>query len=91
MHRKMTITLDEEVYDGLYRVVGRRRMSQFIETLLRPHVLDTNLDEGYRAMAADNARESEAGEWCNGLAEDMASEAGVNEPDASVGGANETR
>lgn len=75
MHRKMTITVDEDVYEGLYRTVGRRRISQFIEELVRPHVLDTSLDEGYRAMAADNDRETEAQEWCNGLAGDMAHEA----------------
>jgi len=72
MHRKMTITLDEVVYEGLYRMVGRRKMSQFIEDLLRPHVVDSSLDEGYRAMAADPAREADAMEWCNALAGDMA-------------------
>jgi hypothetical protein len=72
MHKKMTITLDEAVYEGLYRVVGKRRMSQFIEDLVRPHVLDTSLDEGYRAMAADESRETDAQEWCNGLIGDMA-------------------
>lgn len=72
MRKRMTITLDEEVYEGLYRTVGKRRMSQFIEDLLRPHVLDTSLDDGYRAMAADKAREAEAMEWCNALARDMA-------------------
>ena len=74
MHKRMTITLDEVVYDGLYRTIGKRRMSQFIEDLLRPHVLDTCLDDGYRAMAEDAARESEAHEWCNALAKDMHSE-----------------
>lgn len=74
MHRKMTITLDEAVYEGLYRTVGKRRMSQFIEDLLRPHVLDTALDEGYRAMASDAARETEAQAWCNSLASDMRDE-----------------
>ena len=72
MHRKMTITLDEDVYEGLYRMVGRRKMSQFIEDLVRPHVVDTSLDDGYRAMAADKAREAEAVEWSNALAKDMA-------------------
>lgn len=72
MHRRMTITLDEAVYEGLYRTVGKRRMSQFIEDLLRPHVVDTALDDGYRAMAADQAREVEANEWCNALMGDMA-------------------
>lgn len=75
MHRRMTITLDEAVYEGLYRMVGKRRMSQFIEDLVRPHVLDTSLDDGYRAMAADQAREAQAMEWCNALAGDMANEA----------------
>lgn len=74
MHKKMTITLDEEVYDGLYRVVGPRRMSQFIEDLVRPHVLDSSLDDGYRAMAEDSEREAEAAEWCNALAGDMRDE-----------------
>jgi predicted CopG family antitoxin len=72
MHKRMTITLDEPVYEGLYRMVGKRRMSQFIEDLLRPHVADTPLDEGYRAMAADSVREAEALEWCNALAGDVA-------------------
>jgi predicted CopG family antitoxin len=72
MHKKMTISLDEAVYEGLYRTIGKRRMSQFIEDLVRPHVMDASLDDGYRAMAADKARETEALEWCNALAGDMA-------------------
>lgn len=75
MHKRMTITLDEAVYDGLNRTVGKRRMSQFIEDLLRPHVLDTALDEGYRAMSVDKDRETQAQDWCNALAKDMANEA----------------
>lgn len=75
MHKKMTITLDEEVYEGLYRRVGRRHMSQFIENLVRPHVLDTALDDGYEAMAKDRAREAEASEWVAALAGDMVDEA----------------
>ena len=75
MHKKMTITLDEEVYEGLYRTVGKRRMSQFIEDLVRPHVMGNTLDEGYSAMAADNDREAEAREWCDALVKDMSDEA----------------
>jgi len=72
MHKKMTITLDEAVYEGLYRTVGRRKISQFIEDLLRPHVVDgADLETGYRAMAADKEREAEAKAWCNALAGDM--------------------
>ncbi|MFY9260410.1 MAG: hypothetical protein WAO71_07885, partial [Gallionella sp.] len=75
MHKRMTITLDEVVYEGLYRMVGKRRMSQFIEDLVRAHVVDTSLDDGYRAMAADKARETDAIEWCNALAGDMSNAA----------------
>ncbi len=46
-------------------------MSQFIENLLRPHVLDTVLDDGYREMAADKACEHAAQEWCNSPEKDM--------------------
>ena len=38
MHKRMTITLDEVVYEGLYRTVGKRRMSQFIEDLLNVQI-----------------------------------------------------
>ena len=74
MHKRMTITLDEAVYDGLYRAIGKRRISQFIEDLVRPHVLDSTLDDGYRAMAADSVREAAALDWCNVLGQDMADE-----------------
>lgn len=29
MRKRMTITLDEAVYEGSYRTVGKRHMSQF--------------------------------------------------------------
>jgi predicted CopG family antitoxin len=67
MHKKMTITIDEEVYDALYRVVGKGNISQFLEELARPHVMKEDLASAYQAMAADTARESEALEWSNGL------------------------
>jgi len=71
MHKQMTITLDEAVYEGLYRLVGKQQMSQFIEDLLRPYVIDS-LDAGYQVMAADKQREAEATEWCNSLIRDVA-------------------
>jgi predicted CopG family antitoxin len=67
MHKKMTITIDEEVYDALYRVVGKGNISQFLEELARPHVMKEDLASAYQAMATDTAREGEALEWSNGL------------------------
>jgi hypothetical protein len=36
---KLTITLDATVYDELSKVIGRRRISRFIEEVARPHLL----------------------------------------------------
>jgi predicted CopG family antitoxin len=63
MRKKLTITIAEDVYDGLHRVIGPRHISSFLETLARPHVVLADLDAAYAAMAADEARESEALEW----------------------------
>ena len=63
MQKKLTITVSEEVYDGLHRVIGPRRISRFIESLVRPHVVETDLEAAYREMAADAKREAEALEW----------------------------
>jgi hypothetical protein len=74
MQKKLTITVDSEVYDGLHAVVGRRRISRFINDLARPLVVGHDLRAGYAAMAADEERETEAEEWCEGLIEDVADE-----------------
>lgn len=74
MQKKLTITVDEAIYEGLYRVVGPRRISQFIEELVRPHVLESDLSDAYAQMAADEARESEAEEWAEALISDVADE-----------------
>ena len=75
MQKKLTITVEEKVYEGLHRVVGRRRISEFIETLVRPHVLREELQQAYREMAADEQRETEALEWAEGTVGDVADEA----------------
>ena len=74
MQKKLTITIDEHVYAGLHHVVGRRHISQFIEALVRPHVLDTDLDSAYAEMAADEVREAEALEWSEAMLGDVADE-----------------
>ncbi len=75
MQKKLTITLDERVYDGLHRVVGRRRISRFIESLVRPHVLGKDLEAAYQQMAQEEAREAEALEWAEATVGDVADEA----------------
>jgi predicted CopG family antitoxin len=75
MHKKLTVTVDEEVYEGLHRVIGRQKISQFIESLVRPHVVPQDLVNAYREMAADERREAEAHEWVEAVIGDVADEA----------------
>ena len=72
--RKLTITVSDEVYTGLHSRIGRRRISRFMDTLARPHVVNTELDAGYRQMARDRKREAEALEWAEGLVSDLGDE-----------------
>ncbi len=74
MQKKLTITIDAEVYDGLHTVIGRRRISRFLSDLARPHVTGQDLAAGYAAMAADETREREAEAWTEGLIGDVAEE-----------------
>lgn len=74
MQKKLTITLDEQVYEGLHKVIGRRRISAFIESLLRPHVIDTDLEAGYQQMAQDQDHETEALEWAEATCGDVSDE-----------------
>jgi hypothetical protein len=75
MQKKLTITVDERVYDGLHNVIGRRRISQFIESLVRPYVLPKDLQAAYQQMAQDEAREAEALVWAEATVGDVAEEA----------------
>ncbi|MFC2030474.1 addiction module antitoxin [Chloroflexota bacterium] len=75
MQKKLTITIDEEVYEGLYQVVGPRRISRFIEDLVRPHVLHPDLEAAYADMARDGQREQAALEWAEATVGDSGDEA----------------
>ncbi len=74
MQKKLTVTIDEEVYDGLRRVIGPRKISRFIEELVRPHVVKKDLYAAYKEMADDRIRESEALEWTEGTIGDLSDE-----------------
>lgn len=74
MQKKLTITIDEFVYDGLYQKLGKGRISQFIESLVRPHVLPDKLDQAYSEMASDKEREKDALEWSEAFVGDADNE-----------------
>ncbi|MBN1426058.1 addiction module antitoxin [Candidatus Fermentibacteria bacterium] len=76
MQKKLTLTVSEEVYDGLKEAIPPRKISRFIEDLVRPHVVRKDLYEAYRAMAADSVREAEAEEWSDATCQDVHDEKG---------------
>jgi hypothetical protein len=70
MTRKLTISIDDRVYDGLHAVIGRGNIGKFLEDLARPFVVADGLAAAYIEMSADEAREAEADKWCEALAAD---------------------
>ena len=75
MQKKLTITIDEKIYERLYEVIGPRRISRFIKDLVRPHVIPHDLKDAYRHMAQDEEREKEAREWAEATVHDVSDEA----------------
>ncbi len=76
MQKKLTLTIDEEVYNGLHSVIGPRKISNFIEDLVRPHVLKRDMYTAYAEMAAETEREYQAEEWAEGAFGDSYNEKG---------------
>jgi predicted CopG family antitoxin len=75
MQKKLTITIDEEVYEGLHKTIGPRKISRYIQEIVRPHVVRPNLESAYAEMAKDKEREKDAGEWTEITFMDVAHEA----------------
>jgi predicted CopG family antitoxin len=71
MQKKLTLTIDENVYEGLRKNIGPRKISKFIEELVKPHVIRPNLESAYEEMARDRKREKEATEWAEIMFKDI--------------------
>ncbi len=74
MQKKLTITVDEKVYEGLHKNIGPRKISKFVEELVRPHVVRPDLESAYAQMARDKKREEEAIEWAEVTFKDITHE-----------------
>jgi len=74
MQRKLTLTVEEEVYEGLHKTIGPRRISRFVQELVRPHVVRPDLESAYAEMAKDAEREREALEWAEITFKDITDE-----------------
>ena len=70
MRRKLTLSIDEEVYNALYQKIPPRGISKFIEDTIRPYLIsDAKLAEAYMEASFDEEREFEAEEWTEALLE----------------------
>ena len=72
MLRELTINVEETLYNTLMPFIERQTignlLTEFVQTRFSHHVYtQTELEDGYKAMAADEEYEREAMEWCNGL------------------------
>jgi hypothetical protein len=74
MRKKLTVTIDAEVYEGLRKNIGTRKISRFIEELVRPHVIQPNLETAYAEMGKDKKREKKALEWAEMTFKDLTDE-----------------
>ena len=68
MTRKLTIAIDDRVYDGLH-ASGKVSIAG-LENLARTFVVTDEFAAAYIEMSADEAREAEADEWSEALAAD---------------------
>jgi predicted CopG family antitoxin len=68
--KKLTITIEDDVYHGLQATIGRGNISRFLSNMARPYVVQQDIAAGYAAMAADSQRESEAFAWSEALLHD---------------------
>jgi hypothetical protein len=75
VQKKLTITIDEEVYKGLRKYIGPRKISRFVQEIVRPHVVRPDYESAYSEMAKDKNRENEALEWAENTFKDMDHEA----------------
>ena len=47
MQTTVTLTLDDNIYEGLNRIIGQNDMNKVIESLIHRYVADHNLEEAY--------------------------------------------
>ena len=74
MQKKLTISIDEHIYKALYDFVGKRKISRYIEDLVRSKIMKSELENAYKLMASDKNREKESLEWVEGTFGDFSNE-----------------
>jgi predicted CopG family antitoxin len=63
MQKKLTLSIDAEIYEALHKMAGKRKIGRFIESLVRPHITSLELPEAGARLAQDELRNSAALSW----------------------------
>jgi hypothetical protein len=74
MYKKLTITVEEDLYKAIHKIIGRGKISGFLSQLARPYVLKKDAKKAYQEMVADKEREEEAHVWSEANIQDIANE-----------------
>jgi len=72
--KRLTTSIIDRVLVVLHTIIGIGNIGKPLEFGARHRVVGEILQEAYAAMAADNAHEAEAHEWCEAFIDD-----GLNE------------
>jgi len=70
MQKKLTITIGDDLYEGLCNRISPRKISTFIEQRVRPHVIVKEREHAHKAMSRDEARKTRAMQWTDAMFED---------------------
>lgn len=67
MQKRLTVTVDERVYDELQEIGAPKDTNQFIESLILPRLDVLDGEFAYQEMAEDKSREAEALDWSEAM------------------------
>ncbi len=67
MQRKITLSIGEELYKDLHFLIGKRKISPFVEQSTKEKIkklkLKNPLEKGFKMMGRDKKREKESSQW----------------------------
>ena len=63
MQKKLTLSIDAEIYEALHKVAGKRKIGRFIEKIVRPHITLQEFAQAGNQLIQEEKLESEALLW----------------------------
>ena len=61
MQKKLTLSINAEIYEALHKMAGKRKIGRFIESLVRPYI--ESFDSAKERSAQDEEQESAVLPW----------------------------